>query len=85
MTWKLISDGGAGFGKGIRVVLNNGNSEDFINTGRIKFNGQEWFADKIGDKSNGELQIGYFDSSGTWQKTAFFPAGSYKFVRMIMD
>jgi hypothetical protein len=83
MTWMLISDGGDGFGAGIRVVLNNGQSEDFLNTGRVRFCGQEWFADKIGDKSNGELQIGFFDTSGNWQKSAFFPAGTYKFVRII--
>jgi hypothetical protein len=86
MPWLVINDGGSGYGVGIRVVLKNGITEEFVNLGNIKFIGQQWSSDYLQDKTEGELQIGFFnaENGGKWQRTAFFPGGSYQFVRVVL-
>jgi len=87
MPWSKIDVGNSNIGKGIRVVLKDGTVEDFKNKEGIEFLGQRWTSEDYRDKSDGEIQIGYYDSlnDGKWQRVAYFPPGTFKFVRVLME
>ena len=81
MPWRLLD---ARSHKGIRVTFKDGKTDDFLHSGGIKFSAQVWKAEYISDKTDGAMDIGYFDSERKWQDLAHFPAGSYAFVKVIM-
>lgn len=87
MPWIKIEGGNSKIGKGIRVVLKNGTVEDFKNKEGIEFLAQEWSSELLYDKSDGEIQVGYYDplNEEKWQRVAFFPAGTFKFVRVLLE
>ncbi len=81
MAWKSLD---ATDYKGIRVTFKDGKTEDFLHSHGIKFSAQVWRAEMLVDKTDGKMNVGYWDSDGDWEYWAEFPAGSYAFVRIIM-
>ena len=79
MSWQVIDDGGSGFGIGIRVVLKNGKSEEFMNFGGKKIIAQQ-------SNWNNDVSVGFYDygNGGEWRQTAYFPANSYQYVLTIL-
>ncbi len=83
MAWSRIEDV-TGKGLGIAVTLKNGEVEQFLNGDGFVFLAQKWNMNDIRDKSDGEVQVGFFDKAGEWQSVALFPAQSYSFVKVIL-